>query len=107
MLLSGLFRLTAGTWSKWLLCVALTEACISGLPGAACLRCVAIFAIRKKDDRLNTISGAYGSGAFFSSGGHRTPLLECVTFVSSAMSFLIEAMLAPEEEEVVEETDPW
>ncbi len=109
MLFGGFFGLIAGAWSKRSLGGALAEARSSGRSWGSISAIysglhAASYAIRKKDDRMNTIIGACGSGAYFSNGGPRGALQGCVTF--AAMSFLIEAMIAPKEQEVVEETDP-
>ncbi len=64
----------------------------------------ALFAMRKKDNRMNTIIGACDSGAYFSNGRLRAALQGCVTF-AAVMVFLVVAMLAPKEQQMVEETD--
>ncbi len=53
---------------------------------------------------MNMIIEAYGFDAYSSNGGSCAALKGCVTV--AAMLFLIKAILAPNEQEVVEEADP-
>lgn len=108
--LGGLFGFLSGAFSKRSLGIALSEARTNarswgGISATYAGLQAASYAIRKKEDRVNSIVGACGSGAVFSAnGGPRAALQGCVSF--AAISFLIEAMLMPKEEQMVEETDP-
>lgn len=98
----GLFGLISGGFSKRSLQGALTEARTNGRSWASISATyaglqAASLAIRRKDDRVNNVVGACGSGAAFAAhGGPAAALQGCVSF--AAISYLIEAMTTPKEE---------
>lgn len=102
-LFGGVFGLISGAWSTKTFGGAWKEARTNGRSWGAISAVyagvqAASLAIRKKDDRFNSVVGACGSGATFSAPqGPRAALQGCVSF--AAISYLIEVVTTPKEEE--------
>lgn len=102
-LFGGVFGLISGGWSTKSFGGAWKEARANGRSWGAISAVyagvqAASLAIRRKDDRINSVVGACGSGATFSAAqGPRAALQGCVSF--AAISYLIEALTTPKEED--------